>query len=279
MLFQITHLTRYRYSTPVTLGEHILRFHPRADGTRRVTRCDLSIKPVPVYGEDGIDAWGNTNRRVTFQGQTDLLEIYADLEVETDETCVPELPGPGSALPPRYGTETAALAPYLQAPEAGGRLRPFVDPLLAEAGDDLPTFLNALNGAIHRFYHRGIRLSGAPRTPAETIALGEGVCRDLTVLFMAACRQAGIAARFVSGYQQGDGTRQLRYLHAWPEVLLPGRGWYGYDPTHNSIVGADHVAVAAAPEPAAVTPVEGGYSFSGPEVTSTLETEIRITTG
>jgi len=95
---------------------------------------------------------------------------------------------------------------------------------------------------------------------------------------MAACRQAGLAARFVSGYQQGDGSRQLRYLHAWPEVYLPGHGWRGYDPTHGTLVGEEHVAVAAAPAAEAVTPVEGGYRFRGETLVSTLETDIRITT-
>jgi transglutaminase-like putative cysteine protease len=278
MLFQITHLTRYRYSHPVQLGEHILRFQPRADAGQRVLRYDLSIDPVPVYREDGIDAWGNATSRVMFQGETRLLEIYADLELETGSAGALAMSNAASTLPPDYGTQTAALAPYLQALEAGDRLRPFLDPLLDAAGDDLSAFLDALNLSIHGFYHRGVRLSGAPRTPAKTLALGEGVCRDLSVLFMAACRQAGVAARFVSGYQQGDGSRQLRYLHAWPEVLLPGRGWRGYDPTHNCVVGTDHVAVAAAPDAAAVTPVEGSYSFAGPEVSNTLETEIRITT-
>ena len=104
------------------------------------------------------------------------------------------------------------------------------------------------------------------------------MCRDLSVLFMAACRRVGLPARFVSGYQQGDGIRAVRYLHAWPEVWIPGSGWYGLDPTHASVVGTTHVAIAAGPTPASVTPVEGGYSFRGAELRSTLETEIRIDT-
>jgi transglutaminase-like putative cysteine protease len=123
-----------------------------------------------------------------------------------------------------------------------------------------------------------VRIEGGPRSPAQTLVRGEGVCRDLTVLFMAACRQAGVAARFVSGYQQGDGIRAQRYLHAWAEVYLPACGWLGYDPTHAATAGSDHVTVAAAPTADAVTPVEGGYSFQGALITSTLKTDIRITT-
>ncbi len=277
MLFEIDHITRYEYSVPVQLGEHLLRFLPPSLAGQRPGYCQLEIEPRPSSREDGEDDWGNRIQRVWFRGETDELVIRAYLEVQTLGT---EPPGTSEEirLPVSYGTETAALTSYLAPLEATANLQPFVQPLLTAAGGDGLAFLARLNQTIHGFYHRGVRLEGPPRTPAETLALGEGVCRDLTVLFMAVCRQVGLAARFVSGYQQGDGTRELRYLHAWPEVCLPGHGWLGYDPTHATLVGDDHVVVAAAPTAASVTPVEGGYSFQGPAITSTLDTEIRITT-
>jgi transglutaminase-like putative cysteine protease len=277
MFFQIDHITRYAYSAPVHLGEHLLRFLPAKRAGQRPRRCSLQIDPSPVRREEDVDGWGNRILRVCFQGHTDQLEICAHLEVETLETASRLQPG-DVRLPVCYGSGLPALAPYLEPPEDGATLAAFVQPLLASAAGDGLAFLAALNQAIHGFYHRGVRLEGSARTPVQTLVRGEGVCRDLAVLFMAACRHAGFAARFVSGYQQGDGSRELRYLHAWPEVYLPGSGWRGYDPTHAAVVGSDHVAVAAAPAAGAVAPVEGGYSFRGAVVTSTLETDIRITT-
>ena len=104
------------------------------------------------------------------------------------------------------------------------------------------------------------RPTGAPQTPAETLARGRGACRDQTVLFVALCRAAGLAARFVSGYQDRSAMEtDRRYLHAWPEVYLPGAGWYGYDPTRGTAVSNGHVALAAARDPAGTLPVEGSY--------------------
>ena len=277
MLFEIDHLTRYDYTAPVHLGEHLLRFLPLYLDVQRPGRCELTIDPAPIRSEEDLDSWGNRIQRVGFQGYTEHLEIRAHLEVETLDAIAQPVPG-DVCLPVVYGIEAGAIAAYLQPLEDPAKLHAFVEPLLANAAGDGVAFLDGLNRAIHGFYHRGVRLEGAARTPADTLDRGEGVCRDLTVLFMAACRQVGLAARFVSGYQQGDGTRELRYLHAWPEVYLPGYGWRGYDPTHGTPVGDDHVAVAAAPTAGAVTPVEGGYNFKGEVITSTLATEIRITT-
>ena len=277
MRFEIDHVTRYVYSTPVELGEHRLRFLPRRHAGQSLKSWKLEVEPGPARRIETVDSWENRIQLVWFEGETHRLEIYCHLELETLET-VPQARIGTIHLPVSYGPDTAALAPYLEPPEDAAMLQAFLQPLLAMAGGDAVTFLAALNGAVHGFYHQGVRLEGAPRTPAQTLILREGVCRDLAVLFMAACRQAGLAARFVSGYQQGEGTRAQRYLHAWPEVYLPGPGWLGYDPTHGTRAGSDHVAVAAAPAPEAVTPVEGGYSFRGAELTSTLETDIRITT-
>jgi len=56
---------------------------------------------------------------------------------------------------------------------------------------------------------------------------------------MEACRALGLAARFVSGYQEGDPNQEER--DAWAEVYLPGAGWRGYDPTNGIAVADRHV--------------------------------------
>jgi transglutaminase-like putative cysteine protease len=273
MLFEIEHLTLYRYSVPIRPGEHLLRFQPLQTQTQQPLDYELTIDPAPAGRQPHRDAWGNSVERLWFQGQTNQLQVLARLRVQTREP----LPPPSDIPLPLHGlSDTIEVSPYLTPLESPQVMQAFVGPL--SGADGTLGFLQRLNGAIHGFYHRGVRLDGPPRSPAETLQRAEGVCRDLAVLFMAACRHAGIPARFVSGYQQGEGTRERRYLHAWPEALLPGYGWCGFDPTHGSRVGSDHVAVAAAPDAAAVNPLEGGYSFDGPQLDSTLDTEILITT-
>jgi transglutaminase-like putative cysteine protease len=74
---------------------------------------------------------------------------------------------------------------------------------------------------------------------------------------MEICRAMGLAARFVSGYQEGDVEQDNRDLHAWAEVYLPGGGWRGYDPTHGLAVSDRHVALAASSFPSYAAAVTG----------------------
>jgi transglutaminase-like putative cysteine protease len=74
---------------------------------------------------------------------------------------------------------------------------------------------------------------------------------------MEVCRAIGLAARFVSGYQEGDPDTTDRHLHAWAEVYLPGAGWRGYDPTHGLAVADGHIALVSSPFAQHTTPVAG----------------------
>ena len=139
-------------------------------------------------------------------------------------------------------------------------VRAFAATLAAQCGGDALAFLDRLNERLFVDIRHDIRTEGAARPAAATLALGHGACRDVTNLFVAACRSLGAPARFVSGYQaQADTPDGRRHLHAWPEAFVPGVGWRAYDPTHGVTVGDGHVALCAAPAQAATMPVEGGY--------------------
>jgi len=280
MRFEIDHRTRYSYSGPVKLGHHLIRMHPSNSGYQRPVAHKLVIDPEPSLMTENLDTWGNRVSEVWFDGETRHLDIRVSLTVDTLRPNASDFrlaPYPLS-LPLDYGDDASALHPCLVPVHDETSVADFVAPLLASHRNDPSAFLDALNACIHGFYRHGLRLDGPARGPAETIRRQEGVCRDLTVLFMAACRSAGIAARFVSGYQKGDSSRQVRYLHAWPEVYLPGGGWRGYDPTHNARVTDAHVAVAHAGNPEGAAPITGSFDRGPDPVETTLDTEVHIAT-
>lgn len=268
----IRHRTVYRYSTPVAFAPHVLRLTPRAEGLRRLTRT-LNVTPEPVEVTDFSDAYGNTCTRVTFGGEA-VDELVIDSRLDVEPLTEPLRPAVGLPLLPWWTPPDDSLALYRQ-PDESAEVAALAQRLAAEVGREPLAFFDHLCSTLYSTLDRKIRVEGAAQTPAETLRSGRGACRDLTVLFLAVGRSLGLAGRFVSGYQgQEQSLDGRRHLHAWPEVYLAELGWLGWDPTHGIRVGAGHVALSAAPEQAATMPVEGGFYFNGPTVTSTLSYEI-----
>lgn len=263
MQIEIEHETVYSYAAPVRLGPQTVRLRPRPGGPLREVRYALEVDPAPSVRLDCLDAAGNRVARLRFAGETRHLRLCARLAVDTGSPAdYGPLPGPGpSGLPPDYPpAERAALAPYLAGPPPEPAVAGLAAALREGSGGDPLAFLGDACRWIYRGIAREIRPQGAPQSPAETLARRSGACRDQTVLFVALCRALGLAARFVSGYQDRSAMEtDRRYLHAWPEVYLPEAGWYGYDPTRGIAVADGHVPLAAAHEPSGTLPVEGSY--------------------
>lgn len=274
MHFSVRHETQYSYSTPVILAAHVLRLTPRGDNAVLLNHR-LTIDPEPSVRQDLTDRYGNRLTRLEFEGSTHHLSIESqfDLKIGAPDAPAPlalaSLPWPSGA-----GRETAD---YLPAENHDQSVRAFAAGLASESGWNAVVFLERLNATLFARTDRHIRPQGAAQTAAYTLATGKGACRDLAVLFMAACRSLGIPARFVSGYQaHADTPDGRRHLHAWAEAFLPGAGWLGFDPMHGLPVKDGHVALCAAPDQAQTMPLEGG--FYGEGVTSTLAYDVRIAT-
>ena len=275
MRFSVHHQTIYRYAKPVALASHVLRFAPRPEGVRMLSR-ELTIEPAPVHRHEATDVFGNLETRVNFNGFSEQLRIDSRFVLETlaappsEGFVAPRLPWPFAAGDPN--------AVYLASQPIDVMVGAFTYDLARRADANALVFLDSLNQALYTQVRHEIRPDGAAMRPEETLAAGAGACRDVTMLFIAACRALGIPARFVSGYQsEADTPDGKRHLHAWPQAFVPGLGWRGWDPTHGLEVGEGHVALCVAPDQAATMPVEGGYF--GEAVASTLSYSVEIVTG
>ena len=90
-----------------------------------------------------------------------------------------------------------------------------------------------LVAAVNRSVRYVIREESGIYTPEETLAHGQGSCRDFAVLLVAVLRDRGLAARFVSGYlvqltdeglipDEPKGVdRDVVDLHAWSRCSFP----------------------------------------------------------
>lgn len=282
MRYHIRHRTTYQYSQSVRLGEHILRLRPRSDGSQHLHRFSVDVHPVPLKQAEILDLEGNACLKLWYgQEATPTLKIQTEATVETLRTNPFDyLSAPWAiAAPIDYPSSMAAyLTPYLR-PSLSTVSSPsvitFAQTLLAKVEGNVSFFLSELTQLIYQEFAYLHRPTGYPQPAHVTLTQKSGSCRDFAVLFMAACQAIGLAARFVSGYQEGDTDQESRELHAWPEVYVPGGGWRGFDPTHGLAVSDRHIPLAAAAHPANAAPVTGQLK---PDQSShsTLDYDIQI---
>ena len=278
MHYRIIHTTHYRYDRAVALAPHVLRLRPRSDGSQVLQSFHLSIDPVPLGQSQVLDLDGNAVTKLWFDPQqlTDGLKLVVTSEMETLRTNPFDyLLDPWAlTLPIPYPAWLQVqLQPYLygQCTTVPYGLTTAVDPvalqlaqtLLQEVGGTTDRFLTELAQRIPAACHYGVRHQGAPFPAGVTWQQKAGSCRDFVVLFMEVCRAVGLAARFVSGYQELDSAEEEQHLHAWAEVYLPGGGWRGYDPTQGAMVTDHYVAVAASALPSGAATVTGSIRDAG----------------
>jgi transglutaminase-like putative cysteine protease len=262
MRFSVVHSTVYRYSAPVFLEPHTIRLRPRSDATQRLDAFQLQISPQPAGISECLDQDGNNAAVAWFSGQASTLSVQTSFQLETlrENPFDFILPAPASLeLPLRFPEPLqSSLAPYREG-ATDAAVAEFARETAIEAGGQLMPYLDGLARRLFAECRQVTRKEGPPRTPAETLSRREGSCRDVAVLFCAACRAVGIAARFVSGYERESAAQDHAYMHAWAEVYVPGGGWRGFDPSRGLAVGTSHVAVAAAADPTLAAPISGSY--------------------
>ncbi len=209
MRFQVTHVTTYTYDRPVFLEPHTIRLRPRPDPYQRVLDFGIDVTPEPSRLAAALDPQGNSIHHTWFSGLTSTLTVSAHFDVETlltnpfDYILTDER---FQDLPLEYPPEIdAVVGPYRVSESApAGEVGGFAQSIADEVQRRTIPFLTRLNERICEMCTVEIREEGDAQPPEQTLATRTGACRDLTVLFMECCRSLGLAARFVSGYHEGD---------------------------------------------------------------------------
>jgi transglutaminase-like putative cysteine protease len=83
----------------------------------------------------------------------------------------------------------------------------------------------------------------------------QGVCDEMTSLFIALLRAMGVPARFIKGvsYTDNELFNSNWEPHGWAEVLIPGAGWVPFDVTFGQFgfVDAGHIVFQVSNDPKA----------------------------
>jgi transglutaminase-like putative cysteine protease len=270
--YRIEHTTRYVYTSPVTMSQHMALLRPRELPYQHVRFHELHIEPTLATRDSRIDYFGNhvcqfqvlqphSTLVVTAESVVDVTGRFEQLDV----TRSPRWDEVSRELTRRAGVIPANVAafafpsPYLPTPPQAESL----------ARRSFPSNAPMLVGAIdlvHRI-HQEFTFDPAATTVTTPLARmiedGRGVCQDFAHLAIACLRSLGLAARYVSGYLLTDPPAGQQRLvgadasHAWMSVYCPLHGWVDLDPTNDVVVGERHVTVAWGRDYGDVSPLRG----------------------
>jgi transglutaminase-like putative cysteine protease len=274
----IHHRTIYHYADKVTFGPHRLMFRPRENHGIRMQRLHLQVSPAhrlrwmrDLYENNIVQL------DLTEPAQQLAIEWECHLDIAEDNPFDFIIDSDAAEYPFDYehelSTEVLAFSENIY-PRDVERLRAWLHPYW-HPGRRLGTLdlLQELNKTIYRTIEYQRRDRKGVQSPAETLELKTGSCRDLATLFIEACRLLGLAARFVSGYMYSPEITGRMSMHGWAEVYLPGAGWIGFDPSWGILAAAQYVPVGVARHSEHVPPISGTY-FGYPR--AFLRTEIDL---
>ena len=280
-LLTVRHVTVYRYSVPVRLGEHRMMLRPRESHDLRLVQTRLDIRPAPANLRWLHDVFDNSVAIATFDNAlTTELRFDSSIILEHLETTLPDYTMEIAAqrYPFGYSAEDAPDLVRARTRQYGGHeVRQWAEGFLSLTGTtDTMEMLQAMTFGIKNDFTYRRRSEKGVQPPEVTLRLRSGSCRDFAWFMMEAVRSLGLAARFVSGYIFAPDEGQKTAIgggatHAWMQAYLPGAGWVDFDPT-NSIVGNRNlIRVAVAWDHGQALPLWGSFigaatSFAGMDV-------------
>jgi len=279
----ILHETRYDYARPVGFGAHRLLIRPRDSHAIRIVEASLQTS-LPGATRWTYDAVGNCVCWFTPKGEADSLTITSRLVIDRFPAPLTSLSidDPHTVSPIVYEREDrAVLNPFITpATEDGDRvLLRWLRSQMERPDEPAVDFLLRMNRTIHDEFEYLARHEAGTQSPAETIALGSGTCRDFAWLMVEALRRLGYAAVFATGYIYAGPTAAVRgsgATHAWCEVFLPDLGWTEFDPTNGLAESPDLIRVAATRTPGEAQPISGTIRGEPGEATLKVSVEVRL---
>jgi transglutaminase-like putative cysteine protease len=262
--YSIRHLTRFRYTKPVSESIMEVRMHPRSDSNQHCLSFSLSVSPrCRVFSYR--DHYGNNVQHFDIPGEHDQLVIVAESLVEQQI----EMDVPAFLSPDAWGALDAMVADGDYGEMLLDSTFAHSSPALLELAtklnvvrrDDPLMLVHELNKRIYEYFEYVPRSTRVDSPIEEAIASHQGVCQDFAHTMIALLRHVGIPARYVSGYlyrgREDHDRSTPDASHAWVEVLLPHLNWVGLDPTNDLIAYNRHIRTAVGRDYADVPPTHG----------------------
>ena len=283
MIYELRHLTTYRYQAPVSFTRCALRLSPADTAAQHLLQNEIIISPGASTTSDRVGAFGERIRGITVEKPHRELKIEARSKVwverrvldddepspawETvrDEACTARSLDFGS---PAHFLFPTAMTPLLDAFTGYGR-DCFVP------GAPIIEAAKQLSMRIHRDFVYDPKATVVTTPAIKAFAARRGVCQDFAHIMIASLRGLGLPAAYVSGYLRTvppPGKARLQgadATHAWVSLWCgEALGWIDFDPTNALMVGDEYIELAVGRDYADVAPIDGVILGGGEQAVS-----------
>jgi transglutaminase-like putative cysteine protease len=287
MIYNVNHRTTYRYTYPVSVGDHVACLKPRSFPGNELVCNTLRIQPEPTTLTERSDYFGNLLRFFTIQEPHQELVVDSYSQVVRDK-------GTSTALTRSLAWEESARGLSQDHSPSGldayqfqfesPRIRPrpeFAVYALESFTPRRPMYeaLLELTARIHADFRFDSKVTTVRTSTEEVFKKRRGVCQDFAHVQIACLRSINIAARYVSGYLRTyPPPGKPRAIgadasHAWVAAYSKDLGWLDMDPTNNVAPTDGHVTLAWGRDYGDVSPLRGLILGGGG---TTLKVEVDI---
>ena len=271
MVYNVSHRTTYRYTYPVSVGEHVACLKPRSFSRNKLVQNTLSIHPAPSTLTERSDYFGNILSFFTIEEPHKVLIVEAKSQVEIDRQ-----PTSPAGLSRRWEESTRSLAKDHSDEVLGAYQFQFASPRVRinrefaayalesfTPGRPMREALMELTARIYADFRFDPKVTNVRTPPEEVFRKRQGVCQDFAHVEIACLRSINVAARYVSGYLRTyppPGKPRMVGVdasHAWISAYSRDEGWLDMDPTNNVAPTDGHVTLAWGRDYGDVSPLRG----------------------
>lgn len=251
MRLTVSHVTRYRYASPIRQVVQSHRLTPSRFAGQRTLDWKVEVEGGR-FGTPFVDGAGDSIRTMSLHGLVEAIDIHVSGTVDTLDLAGVLKDHKERISPLVYLRTTRATRPDAALRKLSAK---------AVAGIPDNAFLeraHALAAAVAAAIVYAPGETHAHTTAAEALGLGLGVCQDHTHALIACAVAAGIPGRYVSGYlfASAEGVPH-EASHAWAELYVEGLGWVGFDPANRCCPDERYIRLGSGVDSVAAAPIRG----------------------
>ncbi|MGB5553712.1 MAG: transglutaminase family protein [Flavobacteriaceae bacterium] len=282
MIFNVTHITTYKYNAPVSYCHNIATLRPRESKGQELLDYKIKVSPEPSEISERIDFFGNYITRFSIQTEHTTLKVTTKSTIQRDYAQFHE--SFNSQACRSVTMNDALYALHGMHPEILEAKQFLLESIFIRKTDTAikeyaeisfkgnRSVFEAAYELMQRIYTDfdfDAEFSTIATPIEEVMREKKGVCQDFAQIAIACIRSIGLPAKYISGYIETlppPGKTKLvgaDASHAWFAIFIPGFGWVDFDPTNNMIPKDQHIVVGWGRDYYDVPPLKGVVYGSG----------------